>query len=168
MVTGAYPGGQFLQGLIGDTHNGPVSLAHLSFQAFHRGPEWLASPLAQRPAEGERRGGDAHNIVGHRYDIAHIGVKHRRLRTGTPQQNRSCWSGFSEMWLDGRPRQGWFTVLMAAGVAGLVLFFYFWNRRRTIVAAPPQRPGEYRADVSRQRAVPGADGHERRCVVRSS
>jgi hypothetical protein len=36
---------------------------------------------------------------------------------------------------------GW--VLMAAGVAGLVLFFYFWNRRRSpasVVAPPP--PGE--------------------------
>jgi hypothetical protein len=32
---------------------------------------------------------------------------------------------------------GW--VLMAAGVAGLVLFFYFWNRRRSSasVVAPP-------------------------------
>ncbi|HZM84394.1 MAG TPA: DUF6458 family protein [Candidatus Limnocylindrales bacterium] len=30
---------------------------------------------------------------------------------------------------------GW--VLMAAGVVGLVLFFYFWNRRRTVVAASP-------------------------------
>jgi membrane protease YdiL (CAAX protease family) len=27
---------------------------------------------------------------------------------------------------------GW--VLMAAGVAGLILFFYFWNRRRVPVA----------------------------------
>jgi len=33
---------------------------------------------------------------------------------------------------------GW--VLMAAGVAGLILFFYFWNRRRApaAVMAPPQ------------------------------
>jgi hypothetical protein len=30
---------------------------------------------------------------------------------------------------------GW--VLMAAGVGGLVLFFYFWNRRRVPVAAQP-------------------------------
>lgn len=109
MVTGAYLGGQFLQGLIGDTHNGPVSLAHLSFQACHRGPEWLASPLAQRPAEGERRGGDA--------DI--------KLATGTTwcftgvcsadscvrehlSRTHSCRSGFSEVWLVGRPRwSGW-------------------------------------------------------------
>jgi hypothetical protein len=35
---------------------------------------------------------------------------------------------------------GW--VLMAAGVVGLVLFFYFWNRRRSpagVVASPVRR-----------------------------
>jgi hypothetical protein len=31
---------------------------------------------------------------------------------------------------------GW--VLMAAGAVGLVLFFYFWNRRRVPVALPRQ------------------------------
>lgn len=36
---------------------------------------------------------------------------------------------------------GW--ILMAAGVAGLVLFFYFWNRRRAprSMTAPPV-PGQ--------------------------
>jgi hypothetical protein len=31
---------------------------------------------------------------------------------------------------------GW--VLMAAGAVGLVLFFYFWNRRRVPIAVPQQ------------------------------
>jgi len=39
---------------------------------------------------------------------------------------------------------GW--ILMAAGTVGLVLFFYFWNRRRVPAAAAPQMraaPGPY-------------------------
>ena len=39
---------------------------------------------------------------------------------------------------------GW--ILMLAGAAGLVLFFYFWNRRR----AP--RPGATRAVVTESRS----------------
>jgi len=38
---------------------------------------------------------------------------------------------------------GW--VLMAAGVAGLVLFFYFWNRRRAPAVAPSAPREVYRA-----------------------
>jgi Na+/proline symporter len=33
---------------------------------------------------------------------------------------------------------GW--VLMIAGVGGLVLFFYFWNRRRTVRPVAVDRP----------------------------
>lgn len=43
---------------------------------------------------------------------------------------------------------GW--VLMAAGAAGLVLFFYFWNRRRVAVVVP-QRPA--RAPLVREPLV---------------
>jgi Domain of unknown function (DUF6458) len=32
---------------------------------------------------------------------------------------------------------GW--ILMAAGVAGLIMFFYFWNRRRTPQAVVTER-----------------------------
>lgn len=33
---------------------------------------------------------------------------------------------------------GW--ILMLAGVAGLILFFYFWHRRRAPRAVVPERP----------------------------
>ena len=44
-------------------------------------------------------------------------------------------------WLDLRA-VGW--IMMAAGVIGLVLFFYFWNRRRA--SAPAAEAVQTRAD----------------------
>ena len=105
MVTGTHLDGQFPQGLIGDMHIGPIFLAHLACQACHRGPEWLAFPLAQRPAEV--------NVAGAMPTLSSPtgtiwrswAVWRRLVRAGTPQQNCSCCSTFSEVRPGGRPRR---------------------------------------------------------------